>query len=280
MLAAVLAFAGASQALGCGGATVAAGGGEAVTGFGLSVKLPSDWTGRVFRLSPRYAITLEAASTKLPPEGQVMTVDRLGARNSYVIINDFGRAPSAVVKHANGWQLHPRLPLALGRSDLRGPYEGNFPSGATLPVAIAGRALEIRIRFGSRPGDGQLSTVNRLLAGLSVDARPDSTLAGPDGADARLRRCPASAGGFSAAGWGGRVARISCGAAGQLIERHWLRDFPRPPHTSTRPAIRHSQPGSFDSAGFRCEYRPLQSGGGWRLSCSRAKALVVFRFTP
>src|SRR6266480_4720678 len=155
----------------CGGPShdgAAAGRGSVVSGYGLRVALPAGWSGRVFRASAKSAVELEAATVPPPPAGQFLTGDELGAGNAYVILDDLGKARRGFVSPRNGWETHPKLPLTLHRSDLHGPWEGGFPSGAALPVEIKHRALEFRIRFGSRPGVRILRQVNQLLGSLSV----------------------------------------------------------------------------------------------------------------
>jgi hypothetical protein len=93
-----------------------------------------------------------------------------------------------------------------------------------------------------------------------------------------LAKC-SDAGGLTAAGWGGSVNGISCGAAGRFIQDHALRDFTQPA-ASTRAAVRRSPSGSFSSASFQCRYRPLDSGWGWHVSCIRPGQAVSFQVTP
>src|SRR5919198_702114 len=42
---------------------------SSVSGYGLSIQLPAGWNGRIYRLSPTDAITLEAATVPLAPTG-------------------------------------------------------------------------------------------------------------------------------------------------------------------------------------------------------------------
>jgi len=288
-------FAALSLALfGCGGTErqpAQAGQGKTVSGYGLRVNLPSGWTGRVFQPSPNDAIELEAATSPLLPRGQFLTGDELGAGNAYVIIDDFGQARRGFVKRANGWQVHPRLPLTLSRPDLRGPYEGGFPSGATLPVGIEGRALEIRIRFGSRPSVGQLGEVNDVLGSLSV-AAPGTTSASATAsrtantrdapvlrigtaptanvATAGLRRCPSSTPhprGPNGSGWNARVSGIDCGTVGRFIFNRFLGDGLQAQFSTTRDQ-------NVRLGHVNCDLHPQPAG--WRVGCARGAQQFVF----
>ena len=151
----------------CGGSQPSDSGSTIVAGYGLRVELPPGWSGRVFRPSPKDAVSLEATSAALPPVNQVMTIDGLTDEGAYVRVDDIG-APPPRIERSSVWLADPRLPLAVGHADLAGPYEGGFPSGTALNVVIHDRALMIRVRFGSQPSDDRLDDVNEVLASLSV----------------------------------------------------------------------------------------------------------------
>jgi len=128
MKAAVLALTTGLLASACGGSAAPGGSEEQTTtvqGYGLSITAPDGWEGRVYRLSPDYAITLEVASVELPPQGELMTGDRLGADDAYIVIDDIGAPP---LREGEG-----RLPLAVDLEAIRGPYEGGVPRGRRIP---------------------------------------------------------------------------------------------------------------------------------------------------
>lgn len=140
-----------------------------VDGYGLSIALPDHWNGRIYRRSPSDAITLEAANAALPAEGEVMTGERLGIGNTYIVVDDIGQEPRYLGREGS-WQRDPALPLMMRRSDVAGPYEQGFPAGAAISVVIHERPLMIRVRFGSQPSSADLDAVNDVLASMSVTA--------------------------------------------------------------------------------------------------------------
>lgn len=127
----------------------------------------------------------------------------------------------------------------------------------------------------ARIGSGR-RILSLLLASLAVASL--ITGCGEDGATAQqsaLRECPDGPESFYFAAIS--VRGISCRAAGQFL-RDQL-DFSEAPG-ETRAQIRRSMPGSFTRAHFRCSYRPLDSGFGWRLSCNREGQEVSFEIRP
>lgn len=148
-------------------------GGATVSGYGMTIALPPGWNGRVYRLSPQHAITLQAATVPLPAPGddQSRIAARMKPTDIYVVIDDIGPPPRGLGREPV-WQLNPKLPLTVHDADVEGPWKGGFPSGTALAVVIDYRALMIRIFFGSHPGEGEMDTVNALLGTLSVAPRP------------------------------------------------------------------------------------------------------------
>ena len=132
-----------------------------VQAYGLSISVPAGWEARVYRLSPQYAITLEAASVGLPPRGQLMTGDRLRTGDAYIRIDDIG--PPLVYE--------VRLSISVDPEDIGGPYEGGFPAGGFAAV-IDDRDLMIRVRFGSQPDEREIDAVQRVLASFSATPLP------------------------------------------------------------------------------------------------------------
>jgi len=139
----------------------------------MTIALPTGWHGRVYRISPQHAITLQAATVPLPAPGedQSRIAARMKPADTYVVIDDIGPPPPGLGREPV-WHLDPKLPLTISDADVEGAWKGGFPSGTALAVVINERALMIRIRFGSHPGEGEIDTVNALLATLSVAPLP------------------------------------------------------------------------------------------------------------
>ena len=150
-----------------------------VQGYGLSIVLREGWQGRVSRASPDDAVTLEASTVPLPPLGDLMTGDRLGPDDAYIVVNDIGTR--------GAFRGEARLPITIDFQDVAGPYEGGFPAGAGFGAFVNSRDLMIRVRFGSSPDPGALDAVNETLA--TVSATPPATVVEPS-----KPRAPAAAG--------------------------------------------------------------------------------------
>jgi len=133
-----------------------------VQGYGLSIVLPESWEGRVNRASPDDAIALEASTVPLPPLGEVMTGDRLGSDDAYILVNDIGTLGV----------FDARLRITIDPRDIAGPWQGGFPAGASFAASVNDRDLMIWVRFGSSPNPGDLEAVNEILATFSA-APPD-----------------------------------------------------------------------------------------------------------
>jgi hypothetical protein len=108
---------------------------------------------------------------------------------------------------------------------------------------------------------------------------PEPSALTNDSLIAGLRPCPTNTHGrITAGGWGGSVSNISCREAGQLIFHNFLRE--REPSGFNPKEIAAQPPGVMRSSGFRCDYAPLQSGFGWRLTCIRDDQGIRFNITP
>jgi hypothetical protein len=115
----------------------------------------------------------------------------------------------------------------------------------------------------------------QLLSSMRFDPDPTSAVRDNTAAPSRglgaTQPCPlARAGPLGAGNWRGRVANISCEAAGRLILRRLGREF--------RPTT--AQSGTHQSAGFRCTWRTLSDEPGWRLACVRGDEAITFDWTP
>lgn len=140
-----------------------------ISGYAMTMTLPPGWYGRVYRLSPEYAITVQAATVPLPRPGddEMLIARKMKPGDAYLVINDIGPPPPGLGREPV-WDLDPSLPLAVQRADVGGPWEGGFPAGAALNVVVNGRSLMIRVRFGSNSPGEELDQVNSLLSTLSV----------------------------------------------------------------------------------------------------------------
>ncbi len=154
---------------GCGGAGLAAAG-EAtrISAYGISLTLARGWEGRIYRLSPKSAVTVEAATAALPPPGSFVPAKELDPDGAYLVIDDIGAPPPGLGRE-KAWELNPPLPIVIRTGDVQGPWEGGYPLGASRSVVVANRALMIRVRFGAASDDRRLAEVNELLASLVVD---------------------------------------------------------------------------------------------------------------
>jgi hypothetical protein len=138
-----------------------------ISACGISLALPRGWDGRIYRLLPESAVTVEAATVSLPPRGSFVTAKELDGDDAYLVIDDIGAPPPGLGRE-NAWELNPPLPIVIRPHDLRGPWEGGYPLGAVRSVVVANRALMIRLRFRAAPDDRRLAEVNELLSSLVV----------------------------------------------------------------------------------------------------------------
>ena len=159
--------------IGCGGTDESSGTvsrpGGTIKGCGLELRLPAGWQGVIYQLSPKDAITLQAATVGLPPPGGAEDViaRQMHAGDAYIAIQDIGPPPPGLGDDP-AWDVRPSLPLGVSSTVVGGPYVGGFESGASVNAVLADRAISIRIRFGASPHPGDLDQLNRLLASLSV----------------------------------------------------------------------------------------------------------------
>jgi hypothetical protein len=177
-------FSCAAVATGCGSSDRVSGGrssGKAISGYGLTIELPSGWHGRIYQRSPQYAIALDAATVPLPPvddQSLDRTAQRMGAGDLYLHLDDIGQAPHLPMRESAWSTAHP--PLQLQRSDL-----GNFPVGfaafAVRPVVVRNRLLQRSAGFGSTPTDRMLAKLNAVLGTLDVTTDEPNVTGTPDG---------------------------------------------------------------------------------------------------
>lgn len=146
---------------------------KVISGFGIRMQLPKSWDGRVYRRSPRDAVTLEAASVPLAPRADDSfqeTEKRMGAGDAYIWLSDIGSPPPYIGREP-GWQM-ASLPIKIDASDLHRYVEGHsLPANAVRPFVINDRAITLYVGFGSWPNEAVIQEINSVLASLSISAR-------------------------------------------------------------------------------------------------------------
>ena len=158
------------------------GGGATISGYGMSIELPTGWTGRIFKRDARSAAVLRAASFPLYL-GTSMTLASVAAvipdGGIFIDVNDLELPMPS--EPSEGWSQETP-PIEVRRSDL-GRYEGTVTPGVALRnVVVDRRALMIEVGFATpEPDDALLARANRVLGSLRVAA--DSSAWGGDDAD-------------------------------------------------------------------------------------------------
>ena len=158
-------------AAGCGSSDRVSGGrpsARTITGYGLTIELPAGWHGRIYRRSPQYAISLDAATVPLPPGDDQLfdqTALRMSTDDLYLHLDDIGQAPPLPLRERD-WKI-AEPPLQLQRSDL-GNFPVRFAAFAVRPVVVRRRLIQLDAGFGSTPTDGMLARLNAVLGTLDV----------------------------------------------------------------------------------------------------------------
>ena len=85
----------------------------------------------------------------------------------------------------------------------------------------------------------------------------------------------------NAAGWGGKVAGISCKEAGQFIQDEFLPTGVAPIGQPSRHAPPPEKRGGGAVAGFDCQWRQYKRQPGWyHVACAREAQRFTFNLTP
>ena len=169
---AVLTFATAAVLLavgcaGCAGGSTTQESSKTLRGYGVTVKIPAHWEGKVNWPSPTYARTVHIASFPLPPslDGRGHKAERRMSSGDVYI--NMGIDPTFTTSSP--------LPLRIKRSALQTEWEGKVAEAAvraSTHARVHGRSIQIWVTFGSIPTDSRLAQVNRVLSTLTT--RPPS----------------------------------------------------------------------------------------------------------
>jgi hypothetical protein len=145
-----------------------------IQGYGLSMRIPDSWDGRIYRQSPQDAVTLEATSARLAPiadDSFVQTEQGMGSNDVYIRLSDIGAAPPHVGKDSD-WRVVASAP-AIQPTDFQDFIEGHsLPAGTASAMVIKGRAFMLYAGFGSWPSPGAVGQLNQILGQLRIDAGP------------------------------------------------------------------------------------------------------------
>ncbi len=140
-----------------------------VSGHGISVRLPSGWTGVVYQRVGGLPI-LHAGSFRLPPvdgdDGAQRAIRRMRPGDVLLVMLQY--RPSSTTHF-------PRvLPLRLRRSDFATPVEG-MPltrAFARIHFSAARRSFDLWIEFGGKHArPAAIRAVDRVLATLRIGGR-------------------------------------------------------------------------------------------------------------
>lgn len=142
---------------------------ETVSGHGISLGVPSGWTGVVYQRVGGLPI-LHAGSFQLPPvdgdDGALRAVRRMRPNDVLIVMLEYRPGLTHSARRA--------LPLHLQRSDFGSPVEG-MPfthAFARIHFRAARRAFDLWIEFGSKHAwPATVRTVDRVLATLRIRTR-------------------------------------------------------------------------------------------------------------
>ena len=148
-----------------------------IQGYGLTMRIPDDWDGRIYRQSPQDAVTLEATSARLAPiadDSFVQTEKGMGSGDVYIRLSDIGAAPPHVGKDRD-WRV-VASPPAIQPTDFVDFVEGHsLPAGTASAMVIKGHAFMLYAGFGSWPSPSAIGQLNQILGQLRIDAGPVRT---------------------------------------------------------------------------------------------------------
>jgi hypothetical protein len=140
-----------------------------VNGHGISVRLPTGWTGVVYQRVGGLPI-LHAGSFRLPPvdgdDGALRAVRRMRPSDVLLVMLEYRPSQTHFPNRA--------LPLRLRRSEFGAPVEGMPWSHAfaRIEFSTARRSFDLWIEFGSKHASPTaIRAADRVLATLRVRAR-------------------------------------------------------------------------------------------------------------
>jgi hypothetical protein len=142
-----------------------------ISGYGMSIELPSGWTGRIFKRDALSAAVLRAANFPLYL-GTSMALASVASdiRDGGIFIEVSDLELPMPREPWEGWSRET-APIEVRRSDF-GRYEGTVAPGFALRnVVVNGRSLMIGVGFATpAPDDALLARANQLLGSLRVAA--------------------------------------------------------------------------------------------------------------
>lgn len=148
-----------------------------IQGYGLKLRIPDGWDGRIYRQSPQDAITLEATSARLAPvadDSFAQTEQGMSSNDVYLRLSDIGAPPPHVGKDRDWREVSS--PPAIQPNDFQDFIEGHsLPAGAASAMVIKGRAFMLYAGFGSWPSPSAVGQLNQILGQLQIDAGPART---------------------------------------------------------------------------------------------------------
>lgn len=139
---------------------------------GVSLTIPSEWTGWAYRRTADEITGLRVANYSIPEEDNDIAEAAQASihREGIVLIVLVGDGPPEQVTKWGSW-MPEQLPLEIRRSDLQ-PLEGfSAPAEGKRAVEVNGRLVLVFAAFGSDvPSDGTLQTLNQVLESLSIES--------------------------------------------------------------------------------------------------------------
>jgi hypothetical protein len=137
---------------------------KAVEGYGVIVKVPEDWDGRIEWPSPEFARIVHLASFELPSELDARghaAERRMGEGDVYLNI---GVDPAFTASS-------PLRRLEIKRSDAETIWEGKVPEAAARvmrPHLRDGQQIQVWVSFGSAPTENLVDDVNQVIDSLRL----------------------------------------------------------------------------------------------------------------
>jgi hypothetical protein len=151
-------------------------GGGVLKCYGLGIKLPAGWNGRIRGpAGTSFGPHLHAANFELlEPDDDVASRARAGmsADQVTIVVIDVTTALARDVRGPQEPYEPAELPARIRAEDFTDRGEGIYPGHAFArrQFSVAGRSLELRVEFGTDPApEGLLAEANGVLASLTVE---------------------------------------------------------------------------------------------------------------
>jgi hypothetical protein len=146
-----------------------------IHGYGLSVRLPAGWTGKIYRPCGASVPSFQAANFRLPASAKD---DVVGTKAERLMTPHRVRIVLLEIVHDHGsGSAFTRYPVRVDRSNFAGVPEG-IPLTAGFArerIILAGRHFDLWVVFGVRPPPAALlGGANATLRTLHVDPRRPS----------------------------------------------------------------------------------------------------------